>query len=83
MCRSDSDLFARWVPQGLLPLGTDGVGRGATREELRRVFGIDAGHVALAALAELARRGGISRHVAALAVRELDIDPESANPLTR
>ncbi len=77
------DQIARWVPQGLLPLGTDGFGRSATREELRRFFGIDAGHVALAALAELARRGEISRHVAALAVRELDIDPESANPLTR
>ena len=77
------DQIARWVRPGLLPLGTDGFGRSATREELRRFFGIDAGHVALAALAELARRGEISRHVAALAVRELDIDPESANPLTR
>ena len=77
------DQIARWVPQGLLPLGTDGFGRSETRAELRRFFGIDAEHVALAALAELARRGEISRHVAALAVRELGIDAESANPLTR
>jgi pyruvate dehydrogenase E1 component len=76
------DQIARWVPQGMLPLGTDGFGRSETREELRRFFGIDAEHVALAALAELARRGEISRHVAALAVRDLGLDPESANPLT-
>ena len=77
------DQIARWVPQGLLPLGTDGFGRSETREELRRFFGIDAEHVALAALSELARRGEIPRHVAALAVRELGIDAESSNPLTR
>ncbi len=77
------DQIARWVPQGLLSLGTDGFGRSESRHELRRFFGIDAEHVALAALAELARRGEIPRPVAAAAVQELGIDPESANPLVR
>ena len=53
------DQIARWVPQGLTPLGTDGFGRSETREALRRFFEVDAESVALAALAELARRGAI------------------------
>ncbi len=77
------DQIARWVPQGLLPLGTDGFGRSETRAELRRFFGIDAEHVALAALAELARRGEVPRPMAARAVSELGLDAESGNPLTR
>jgi pyruvate dehydrogenase E1 component len=77
------DQIARWVPQGLLPLGTDGFGRSESREALRRFFGIDAEHVALAALGELARRDEIPRPVAAGAVRDLGLDPESPNPLSR
>jgi pyruvate dehydrogenase E1 component len=77
------DQIARWVPQGLLPLGTDGYGRSASRAELRRFFEIDAEHVAHAALAELARRGEIDRKVAAGAARELGIDADAPDPIRR
>ena len=77
------DQIARWVPQGLVPLGTDGFGRSETRDALRRFFEIDAEYVALAALAELARRGEIDRGIAARAARELGIDPETPNPIVR
>jgi pyruvate dehydrogenase E1 component len=77
------DQIARFVPQGLVPLGTDGYGRSDTRKALRRFFEIDAENVALAALAELAARGEVPREVAAKAPRELGIDPEAASPLVR
>jgi pyruvate dehydrogenase E1 component len=77
------DQIARWVPQGLLPLGTDGYGRSDTRKALRRFFEIDAEHVALAAVSELAARGELPRSVAAGAVALLGIDPEAASPLLR
>ncbi|MEO8275535.1 MAG: pyruvate dehydrogenase (acetyl-transferring), homodimeric type [Thermoanaerobaculia bacterium] len=77
------DQIARWVPQGLVPLGTDGFGRSESRQELRRFFGIDAEHVALAALGELAHRGELPAQIAAGAVREFGLDPESVSPLLR
>ena len=77
------DQIARWVPQGMVTLGTDGYGRSESRERLRRFFEIDAEQVALAALAELARRGEVERALAARAVTELGLDPEAGDPLLR
>jgi pyruvate dehydrogenase E1 component len=70
------DQIARWVPQGLTPLGTDGYGRSDTRKALRRFFEVDAESVALAALAELAKRGAIDAKVPREALGKLGIDPE-------
>ena len=75
------EMIARWVPQGLTPLGTDGYGRSASRAELRRFFEIDAEHVALAALAELARRGEVERTLPARALAELGLDAGKADPV--
>jgi pyruvate dehydrogenase E1 component len=73
--RSVPDQIARWVPQGLFPLGTDGYGRSDTRAALRRFFEVDAELVALAALHQLAQHGTIPREVPAEAIRRLGIDP--------
>jgi pyruvate dehydrogenase E1 component len=75
------DQIARWLPNRLFSLGTDGFGRSETREALRRFFEIDAECVVLAALHQLARRGAIETAVARRAIDELGIDPEKANPL--
>ncbi len=75
------DQIARWVPQGLTSLGTDGYGRSDTRRALRRFFEVDAEHVALAALTALARRGELDAAVAARAPAELGLDPEAPDPL--
>jgi len=75
------DQIARWLPGRLFSLGTDGFGRSETREALRRFFEIDAEHVALAALHQLARRGAIDRCVVQGAIGELGIDPEKVYPL--
>jgi pyruvate dehydrogenase E1 component len=77
------DQIARFVPQGLVALGTDGYGRSDTRKALRRFFEIDGEHVALAALHELANRGEYPRDLAAKAPRLLGIDPDVASPLVR
>jgi pyruvate dehydrogenase E1 component len=75
------DSLARWLPGPLHSLGTDGFGRSDRRESLRDHFEVDARHVALAALYELARAGRIERDVPARALRELEIDPERRSPM--
>lgn len=77
------DQIAKWVPGGLVSLGTDGFGRSDTREGLRRFFEIDAEHVVLAVLSELAQRGKIPTDVVAGAVRELGINSEQEFSLFR
>jgi pyruvate dehydrogenase E1 component len=74
------DQIARWVPQGLTPLGTDGFGRSETREALRRFFEIDAESIALAALHELAKHGEVPADLPARARGELGIDPAKPDP---
>src|SRR4029078_11839577 len=69
------DQIARWVPQGLTPLGTDVYGRSDTRKALRRFFEIDAECVAFAALAALAKRGAIDGKVPGEALGKLGLAP--------
>ncbi len=77
------DQIARFVPQGLVALGTDGFGRSETRRALRRFFEIDAEHVAAAALTALARRGELPPREAARGIAALGIDPEAPSPRER
>ncbi|MCG6296740.1 pyruvate dehydrogenase (acetyl-transferring), homodimeric type [Vibrio vulnificus] len=62
-------------------LGTDGVGRSDSRENLRRHFEVNAGYVVVAALTELAKRGDVEKSVIAEAIKKFDIDTEKTNPL--
>ncbi len=76
------DQIARWIPGGSwVSLGTDGFGRSDTRQALRRLFAVDAEHVAVAVLAELARTERIDPATVASAIADLGIDPEAADPL--
>ncbi len=74
------DMVARWVPGSFTPLGTDGFGRSDTRAALRRFFEVDAEHIAVAALAALAREGKVRPEVVAGAIRDLGLDPEAPEP---
>ncbi|MGH9307422.1 MAG: pyruvate dehydrogenase (acetyl-transferring), homodimeric type [Acidimicrobiales bacterium] len=76
------DQVARWVPGGLIPLGTDGFGRSDTREALRRHFEVDAHHVVVAVLAGLAQRGEIKAEIVAEAIKRYGIDADSPDPRT-
>ncbi len=55
--KSLPDRLARWIPNGLTSLGTDGFGRSDTREALRRHFQIDPPHIVAAVLERLYRLG--------------------------
>jgi len=80
--RAVPDQIARWVPEprGWTSLGTDGFGRSDTREALRRFFEIDAGHVVVATLAALARRGEVKADAVADAIRRYGIDADAVDP---
>jgi pyruvate dehydrogenase E1 component len=73
--------IARWVPGGLVTLGTDGFGRSDSREELRRHFEIDAPHIVFATLSTLSRQGEIDKKTIQKAVKSLGIDPEAGDPV--
>jgi pyruvate dehydrogenase E1 component len=62
---------------------TDGFGRSEGRRELRDFFEVDARHIVAATLSRLAREGKVKANVAAKAFRDLEIDPERPDPVTR
>ena len=78
--RAIPDVIARWAPADWLSLGTDGFGRSDTREALRRHFEIDAGHIVVGVLSQLARRGEIPTDDVAKAIAFHGIDTELADP---
>ena len=81
--RSLPELISPCLKGRLLALGTDGFGRSETRPMLRRFFEIDAESVVVSALYALAERGELDRHVVTVAIQELGLDVESADPWTR
>jgi pyruvate dehydrogenase E1 component len=60
--------------------GTDGFGRSAARDELRRHFEIDAECVAYTALVALSRDGRFDAKKLPQALKDLGIDPEKVDP---
>ncbi len=75
------DQIARWLPHGLVPLGTDGFGRSDTRAALRRHFEVDAEHVVVAALGRLAAEGHVTTEALVGAMERFGINPEAPAPL--
>ena len=72
--------IARWFPNPPIALGTDGFGRSESREALRDHFEVDARFIVLGALSALAREGQIEYSVVKKAMKDLEIDPEKADP---
>lgn len=75
-----ADQVGRWVPGGLVALGTDGFGRSEERHVLRRHFEVDGESIAVAALAELAGRGRVPREHVARALADFELATDSADP---
>jgi pyruvate dehydrogenase E1 component len=69
------------VPGGLYTLGTDGFGRSENRPSLRRFFEVDAESIVLASLYRLAQRGDLKMSRVQEAMKELNINPEKADPM--
>lgn len=76
------DSIARWVPGRYITLGTDGFGRSDTRAALRDFFEVDARFITLAALWGLAKEGALALEVVRRAIKELEINPEKADPMS-
>jgi hypothetical protein len=77
--RAVPGLIAPWVPGPYRTLGTDGFGRSDTRPALRRLFRIDAAHIVVATLAELAEAGEVKRETVGEAIKRYEVDPEDRN----
>ncbi|MGK0291233.1 MAG: pyruvate dehydrogenase E1 component [bacterium] len=75
------DSIAKWMPQRLETLGTDGFGLSETREVLRDHFEVDARYITIATLTNLVRENKIKADVLAKAHKELKINPDKRNPM--
>ncbi len=76
------EAVAKWFPQPLVCMGTDGFGRSDTREELREFFEVNAAHIAYAALYELALQDKIKMKDLKKAAKDWNIGSGKANPRT-
>jgi pyruvate dehydrogenase E1 component len=74
------DAIDRWTGRGITSLGTDGFGRSEGRASLRDFFEVDAKHIVLATLVDLARDGKVEAGVPQKAVKDLGINPDKPNP---
>ena len=75
------ETLSKWVPAGLVSLGTDGFGRSDGRDHLRAHFEVDAANIAWAVLASLAARGEFDKKKLEKARKELGIDSNKPNPV--
>jgi len=78
--KSQPDMIARWVGRPMTTLGTDGFGRSEDRASLRNFFEVDARYVTAATLTSLVREKAIDAKVATQAFKDLDIEPDKADP---
>ena len=74
------DTIDRWLPRPLTSLGTDGFGRSESRASLRDFFEVDANHIAVSALAALARDGALDAAVVEKAIADLGVNLDKPNP---
>jgi len=77
-----AEQVGRWVPGGLIALGTDGFGRSDNRQSLRRFFEVDAEAIAIASLKALADRGRMAPDLVRQAIGELGVDSAKPDPMS-
>jgi pyruvate dehydrogenase E1 component len=73
--------LAKWVPGGLVSLGTDGFGRSDGRPALRQHFEVDSSAIAWSVLCSLADSGDFDAEKLEKARKELGIDHSKPNPI--
>ena len=79
--RALGDAISRWFPRPPVILGTDGFGRSESRSALRDFFEVDARFIALAAIHGLAREGTLGWDRVRQVMKDLEIDPDKADPV--
>jgi len=80
--RGVPDQVSRFVERPYTSLGTDGFGRSDARDTLRAYFEVDAAHLVVAVLQQLALGGRVSPATVAGAIADLGIDPSGAAPFS-
>jgi pyruvate dehydrogenase E1 component len=80
--RALPQLISPYVRARFVALGTDGFGRSDTRAALRNFFEVDKHHVAVAALAALARDGKLDPAIVAKAIGKYGLDAGAPAPWT-
>ena len=78
--RALGEQLTPWIPGDYYVLGTDGMGRSETRENLRRHFEVDAESITIATLSRLAKSGVFTADDVQSAIEALDYDPDKPNP---
>jgi pyruvate dehydrogenase E1 component len=78
--RAVPDQVARFIERPYTSLGTDGFGRSDARAALREHFEVDAAHLAVTVLSELARNGQLAASVVEKAITDLGIDASRISP---
>ncbi len=78
--RAVPDQVARFVERPYASLGTDGFGRSDARSALRAFFEVDAPHLVVAVLQQLALEGRVKPALVTKAIRDLGIDPARTPP---
>jgi pyruvate dehydrogenase E1 component len=78
--RAVPDQVARFVDRPYASLGTDGFGRSDARSALRSYFEVDAAHLVVAVLQQLALEGRVKPSTVTKAIRDLGIDPARTPP---
>ncbi|MEE9368457.1 MAG: pyruvate dehydrogenase (acetyl-transferring), homodimeric type [Pontiella sp.] len=73
--------IAKWVPNGLVSLGTDGFGRSDGRRALRKHFEVDFNAIAFTVLSSMAARGEFDQKKLEKARKDLGIDSNKPNPV--
>ncbi len=73
--------ISKWLPGPLFSLGTDGFGRSDGRRHLRDFFEVDERYIVLATLYSLLQQKHIKAEIVRRAIKDLDIDPQKANPM--
>ena len=75
------DQLGPWLKGRLFSLGTDGMGRSESRENLRRHFEVDAESIVVATLYKLSLDGKYDAAAVAQAIKDLGISPEKKSAL--
>ena len=79
--RTYADQIRAFVPQSYTVLGTDGIGRSDTREQLREFFEVSARYIVMAALKSLVNEKQFSLEQYQEAMKKLGIDANKPDPL--
>ena len=79
--KMSSEQISPYVSGPFYSLGTDGVGRSDTRENLRHFFEVDRYYIVLTAIRALANEKEVDMKVVDKVIKKYKIDPNKPNPI--